>query len=244
MMRTSNSGTSSTKAGRSRWPTAKCRLSASRSPSSLPATAISPRMPRRWSRWTTTFCRRRPIAGPRSARPPVRRELKSNKVIAYKVGFGDAEAAFAKAAHVVARRSSGFIAAPRIRSKAAASWCKSPTARRKCGPRPRRRTICATRSPTTSISTKAGCVWRRRMSAAVSGRSFAFIPRTSRRGRRGDVAAPLGQMDRGSPRAFHQRGAGARPVSGRSRLPPKRTAASAACAAGSSTTSAPMRCRT
>jgi carbon-monoxide dehydrogenase large subunit len=33
--------------------------------------------------------------------PPVRRELSSNKVIAYTVGFGDAEAAFAKAAHVV-----------------------------------------------------------------------------------------------------------------------------------------------
>ncbi len=33
--------------------------------------------------------------------PPVRRELASNKVIAYKLAFGDAEAAFAKAAHVV-----------------------------------------------------------------------------------------------------------------------------------------------
>jgi carbon-monoxide dehydrogenase large subunit len=33
--------------------------------------------------------------------PPVRRELSSNKVIAYTVGFGDADAAFAKAAHVV-----------------------------------------------------------------------------------------------------------------------------------------------
>ena len=33
--------------------------------------------------------------------PPVRRELNSNQVIKYKVGYGDAEAAFAKAAHVV-----------------------------------------------------------------------------------------------------------------------------------------------
>jgi carbon-monoxide dehydrogenase large subunit len=32
---------------------------------------------------------------------PVRRELRSNRVIAYKVGYGDVEAAFAKAAHVV-----------------------------------------------------------------------------------------------------------------------------------------------
>ncbi len=33
--------------------------------------------------------------------PPVRRELPSNHVIAYKVAYGDADAAFAKAAHVV-----------------------------------------------------------------------------------------------------------------------------------------------
>ncbi len=33
--------------------------------------------------------------------PPIRRELASNQVIAYKVAFGDAEAAFAKPAHVV-----------------------------------------------------------------------------------------------------------------------------------------------
>jgi aerobic carbon-monoxide dehydrogenase large subunit len=44
-----------------------------------------------------------PVADCRTAdrAPPVRRELPSNQVIAYKVGFGDAEAAFAKAAHVV-----------------------------------------------------------------------------------------------------------------------------------------------
>ena len=33
--------------------------------------------------------------------PPVRRELKTNRVIAYKVGYGEVEAAFAKAAHVL-----------------------------------------------------------------------------------------------------------------------------------------------
>jgi carbon-monoxide dehydrogenase large subunit len=33
--------------------------------------------------------------------PAVRRELRSNRVISYKVGYGDVEAAFAKAAHVV-----------------------------------------------------------------------------------------------------------------------------------------------
>jgi carbon-monoxide dehydrogenase large subunit len=35
------------------------------------------------------------------AAPPVRRELRSNRVISYKVGYGDVETAFAKAAHVV-----------------------------------------------------------------------------------------------------------------------------------------------
>src|SRR5439155_564328 len=33
--------------------------------------------------------------------PPVRRELASNRVISYTVGYGDIEAAFAKAAHIV-----------------------------------------------------------------------------------------------------------------------------------------------
>jgi carbon-monoxide dehydrogenase large subunit len=33
--------------------------------------------------------------------PPVRRELNSNQVIKYKVGYGDADSAFAKAAHIV-----------------------------------------------------------------------------------------------------------------------------------------------
>ena len=33
--------------------------------------------------------------------PPVRRELRSNRVISYKVGYGDIEAAFARAAHVL-----------------------------------------------------------------------------------------------------------------------------------------------
>ena len=33
--------------------------------------------------------------------PPVRRELTTNRVIAYKVAYGDSDAAFAKAAHVV-----------------------------------------------------------------------------------------------------------------------------------------------
>jgi aerobic carbon-monoxide dehydrogenase large subunit len=36
--------------------------------------------------------------------PPVRRELASNRIISYKVGYGEIEAAFAKAAHVVAEQ--------------------------------------------------------------------------------------------------------------------------------------------
>ena len=39
-------------------------------------------------------------AAAREDAPPVRRELKSNVITSYKVAFGDAEAAFANAAHV------------------------------------------------------------------------------------------------------------------------------------------------
>jgi carbon-monoxide dehydrogenase large subunit len=41
-------------------------------------------------------CRKAPLPDA----PPVRRELKSNKIASYRVAYGDAEAAFAKAAHV------------------------------------------------------------------------------------------------------------------------------------------------
>ena len=83
---------------------------------------------------------RRRLREARRPRAPVRRELNSNIVTTYKVAFGDADAAFAKAAHVF-RRSCGSIAAAAIRSNAAASSpsCARATAASRCMPRPRRR---------------------------------------------------------------------------------------------------------
>ena len=67
-----------------------------------PTTATSPRTPPRWSRSTTTCCRRSPTAARRREpdAPTVRRELTPTSSRTYKVTYGDAEAAFAKAAHV------------------------------------------------------------------------------------------------------------------------------------------------
>ncbi len=140
-------------------------------------------------------------------------------------------------------RICGSIAAPRIRWKAAASWRKSPIARPRCGLRRRRRTICAPRLPIISISTKAGCAWRRPMSAAASGRSFASIRRTSRWSpqRRCCAARSNGSRTAASISPMRRRSA---TNIGRSSSPRMPMGACAACAAASSTTSAPMRCRT
>ena len=109
--------------------------------------------------------------------PGVRRELSSNQVIAYKVGFGDIEAAFAKAGHVVHEDLWMHRGAGHSHGRRAGFWPKFPTARSTSGLRRRRPTICATRSPTMSLSTKAACAWRRRTSAAASDRNSASIPR-------------------------------------------------------------------
>ncbi len=85
-------------------------------------------------------------------------------------------------------------------------------------------------SPTISISTKAGCAWRRPTSAAVSGRSFASIPRTSRWSppRRCCAARSNGSRTAASISPMRRRSA----ISiGRSRLRRTPRAACAACAA-------------
>ena len=114
-------GRRSTATGRSRSPTARCPMSARRSRSCWPTTATSPRTPRRWSRSTTTCfppCRTAASAIEPAA-PAVRRELNTNIAAAYKVAYGDVEAAFARP-RTSSTRSFGSIAAPPIRSKAAA----------------------------------------------------------------------------------------------------------------------------
>ena len=144
--------------------------------------------------------------------PAVRRELNSNIVATYKVAYGDADAAFAKAAHVFheelwqhrgaahpiegARHPRGMArrrrhdglgldpegARPVPDADLAARFRREPAARGD----PRRR--------------------RRLRPQALR------LSRGHRRGRGGQAARPLDQMDRGPARAFHQRGPGARPV--------------------------------
>ena len=112
----------STPSGRSRSPTARSPMSASRSRSWWREAATSPRTRPRWSRSITRRCRRPPIAAkPRVRAPAVRREITSNIIASFKVSYGDVAAAFA-GRRTCSARSSGSIAAPAIRSRAAASW--------------------------------------------------------------------------------------------------------------------------
>ena len=191
-------------------------MSARPSPSSSRRAATSPRTPPRWSRSTTIFspqsadCRTAIAPGA----PAVRRELKSNTVATYKVNFGDVDARLRQGRACVPYRP---LAAPRRRSSDRGPWHPrriSPRHRRhsRSGPRPRRRTTCSSRSPRCSISTNRSCASPRRRSAAASARSCASIPKTSPWWRRRGCMQALDQMDRGPPRAFHQCGAGARPV--------------------------------
>ena len=101
--------------GRSRSPMAKCPLSASRSRSCLPIAAMSPRTPPPLV--AVDYDVLAPVGGlPRRAieptAPAVRRELDTNIAAAYKVAYGDIEAAFASAAHVFHEDA---LAAPRRR---------------------------------------------------------------------------------------------------------------------------------
>ena len=134
--------------GRSRSPTARCPMSASRSRSWSPTTATSPRTPPRWSRSTTTCCPsvadcRKAVAPTRRA---VRRELNTNIIATYKVAFGDADAAFAKAAHVFHEELWQHRgAAHPIEARGILAEMRAATTASRCGPRPRRRTTCSSR---------------------------------------------------------------------------------------------------
>ena len=61
--------------------------------------------------------------------PAVRRELTSNQIMAYKVAFGDIEAAFAASRACAARGALDPSRRRRIPWKAAAFWPRSPIAR-------------------------------------------------------------------------------------------------------------------
>ncbi len=109
--------------GRSRSPTAKYLMSARRSPSSLPTTAISPRTPRRWSPSITMClpavadCRKAADAGA----PAVRRELNTNIAADLQGRLWRCAKRLSARPRMSSTRSFGSIAAPAIRSRAAAS---------------------------------------------------------------------------------------------------------------------------
>ena len=161
---------------------------ASRSRSWSRTTAIWPRTPPPWSRSITSRCRRPPIAATR--RSPVRRRCAASSAQTsspvYRVAYGDAEAAFRKAAHVLREN---FLAASRRRAsdrgpRHRGRMPQRPTDRSPSGPRPRRRMTCSTRSPRCSVSTRVALAGRdarcrRRL------RSQALRLSGGRRGRRG-----------------------------------------------------------
>ena len=174
---------------------------------------------------------------------PVRRELNSNKIIAYKVAFGDIDAAFANAAHVLhedlwQHRGAGHSIEGRgilaeVLDRETQVWASTQKAH----------DLRYAFAEYIRLDEN-----RLRVATPDVGGGFRSeavrLSRGRRRGRRGDAAAPLDQMDRRPPRAFHQRGPGARSVlvdrdRGRWRWPGARRARPPG-----PRSSAPMRCRT
>ena len=221
-------------------------MSARPSRSSSPTTATSPRTPPRWSRSTTTCCRRSPTAarrlrrrtrGAARAQHQYRRQLQGRSTAMPRRP--------SPRPRMSSMRTSGSTAAPRIRSKAAAFS----------------RNTRADDSITVWASTQKAHDLLQSLTALLDfdesrlrvatpdvgggfGPKLCVYPGGRRRGGGGEAAPALDQMDRGPPRAFHQRRAGARPVlvDRRSRSTP--TASCSASAASCCTTSAPTRCRT
>ena len=197
---------------RSRSPTARSPTSARRWRSWSPTAATSPRTPPRWSRSTTTSSRSSPTcARPRPA-PPVRRELNSNIVATYKVSFGDTDAAFAKAAHVFKQElwqhrgaahpieARGILAEIRAADGGITVWASTQKAHDLFQTLTTLLDIDESlRVATPDIGGGFGaklCVYSEDIAVVAAAK----------------LLQPLDQMDRGPPRAFHQCGAGARPV--------------------------------
>jgi len=143
--------------------------------------------------------------------PPVRRELHSNAVISYKVTYGDVDAAFAKAAHVVRddlwmHRGAGHSMEGRgilaqISDRETTIWASTQKAHDL-------RTAIADYIDLDEKPAARGDTRRRRRLWTEALR----LSRGHRGGRRGHAARPLGEMDRRPPRAFHQCSAGARSI--------------------------------
>ena len=156
--------------------------------------------------------RRRRAARPRRRAPPVRRELNSNIVTTYKVAFGDADAAFAKAAHVFKQElwqhrgaahsieARGILAEVRAADGGITVHASTQKAHDLS------QTLTALMDFDESLRVVAPdigggfgaklCVYSEDVAVVAAAK----------------LLEPLDQMDRGPPRVFHQRGARARPV--------------------------------
>ena len=232
--------------GPSRSPTARSPTWARRSRSWSRTTAIWPRTRPPWSRSITRRCRRPPTAArPRS---PMRLPCaaSSNPMSSRPTGspMGTPRRPSARPP-MCCTRISGSIAAPRIRSRAAASWSSSaaPTNRSPSGPRPRRPMTCANPSRSCSISRSALCGWRRPISAAALVPSSASIRKTSPWWRRRNCSSARSNGSRTGASISPMRCRSATNT-GRSISRPMRRARCSAFAAACCTISAPMRCRT
>ena len=183
-------------------------------------------------------------AAARAGAPAVRREIATNVVSSYRVGYGDVDAAFRSAPHVfrenffIHRGGGAFHRRPRHPGRIPqVRRCADGVGLDPEGARPPQYTGRLAR-PRRQPPARGDARRRRRL------RSQALRLRRGRGGRRRrEAVAALGEMDRGPPRAFPQRGAGARPalVDGdrrRRRRPYSRAARQAAarsrrlCAAG------------
>ncbi len=207
----------------------------------------SPRMLPRWSRWTTRRSRRRRIAATRCSPTRRRSAASSRPMSSPPTGSASAmpAAAFGQAAHVLhedfwqhrgaAHSIEGRGIAVEFHSAdgSLTVWASTQKAH------DLRQSLTMLLDIEENRSARGDARCRRRLwSQALR------LSRGCRRGGGGQIAQALAQMDRGPARAFHQCGAGARPVLvDRDRGRCARHACSA-FAAACCTISAPMRCRT
>ncbi len=193
-------------------------MSASRSPSSSPTTATSPKTPPRCSRSTTSRCRR--FRDCRAAlergAPTAHRNAPHNLVAEFDMAYGNVEAAFAGAAHVF--RESLW----QHRGGSHSIECRGVVAAH--DPIEDRLTLySSTQTPHVAMRLLCDLLGRDENRVRVIapdvgggfGPKLVFYQEEIVRGARRDLARPAGEMDRGSARAFRLHDAGARSILGR-----------------------------
>ncbi len=222
-------------------------MSAKRSRSWSPTTAISPRTRPRWSRSTTRCCPRSPTAARRRRRmrrrcaasstatssPPTRSTTATPKRPSRKAAhvFHEELWQHRGGAHPIEGR--GIVAEFRAADDSMTVWASTQKAH----------------DLFQSLTALLGFDESRLRVATPDvgggfGPKLCVYPEDIAVVAAAKLLRPLDQMDRGPARAFHQRRAGARPVLVARHRGRRRRQACSACAAASSTTSAPMRCRT